>query len=72
MIGSPQQKLSGKVHLERVRLDNGGYDSTGKYWGVGQPLYRAYDDLDNDSYFRADNRDAAKQHETLKGCRFYR
>lgn len=30
------------VHFraERVRLDRGGYDSQGKYWGGGLPLYR--------------------------------
>ena len=25
--------------LSRVRLNRGGYDSTGRYWGTGQPLY---------------------------------
>lgn len=26
--------------LQRVRLDRGGYDSDGKYFGVGEPIYR--------------------------------
>lgn len=30
-----------KMHLLRVRLDSGGYDSSGAYWGHGKPLYRA-------------------------------
>ncbi len=29
------------IHLTRVRLDSGGYDSGGAYWGHGQPLYMA-------------------------------
>lgn len=30
-----------KFHLQRVRLDGGGYDSGGAYWGHGEPLYWA-------------------------------
>lgn len=30
-----------RFHLVRVRLDSGGYDSGGAYWGHGKPLYRA-------------------------------
>lgn len=29
-----------RFYLQRVRLDAGGYDSGGAYWGVGAPLYR--------------------------------
>lgn len=29
------------VHLFRVRLNAGGYDSGGAYWGTGTPLYCA-------------------------------
>lgn len=28
-----------KVILYRVRINKGGYDSLGHYWGIGQPLY---------------------------------
>lgn len=50
-----------RMHLRRVRINNGGYDDGGAYWGIGQPLY-AYDDGENDwSYLRAYNRDAAKR-----------
>lgn len=38
------------VHFraERVRLDRGGYDSRGGYWGRGRPLYRVFADLPAD------------------------
>ena len=29
-------------YLSRVRLNNGGYDRDGSYWGRGCPLYRYY------------------------------
>jgi hypothetical protein len=32
------------VDVERVRLNRGGYDSRGRYWGVGEPLYSVYVD----------------------------
>lgn len=28
------------LSVTRVRLDSGGYDKGGAYWGVGSPLYR--------------------------------
>jgi hypothetical protein len=28
--------------LQRVRLDSGGYDNGGAYWGTGAPLYVAF------------------------------
>jgi hypothetical protein len=31
------------VQLFRVRLDNGGYDDGGHYWGHGAPIYCARD-----------------------------
>ena len=63
-----------KVTLQRIRLDSGGYDPQGAYWGVGQPLYwAATDDGQLDSTFRAYDRDAAKEHvrKTIPGARFY-
>lgn len=33
----------GKIRLFRVRLDAGGYDDGGAYWGIGEPLYCACD-----------------------------
>lgn len=64
-----------KVTLQRVRLDSGGYDHCGAYWGIGQPLYwAATDDGQLDETFRAASRDAAKAHvrETIPAATFYR
>jgi hypothetical protein len=30
------------LNAEHVRLDRGGYDRHGRYWGVGQKLYYVY------------------------------
>lgn len=49
-----------KLHLCRVRLDNGGYDTGGAYWGIGDPLYCLYTDDGTEQYLRAANREAAK------------
>lgn len=51
------------VTLQLVRLDSGGYDPQGAYWGIGEPLYwAAADDVDYDETFRAATRDEAKAH----------
>lgn len=64
-----------KVSLQRVRINQGGYDDTGSYWGVGQPLYR-YSDEDGeiDNYVRAYNREDAKAVITARypNAQFYR
>ncbi len=58
-----------RFYLERVRLNNGGYDAGGAYWGIGAPLYRAYSDTSAngkenlprvETYSRARSRDDAK------------
>jgi hypothetical protein len=50
-----------KVRMQRVRLDSGGYDSGGAYWGRGAPLYWAGSDCGLvEMWFRAADRDAAK------------
>jgi hypothetical protein len=59
------KKLTGKLYAERVRLDRQGYDSHGRYWGVGQKLYRVSNsDTTNDPYIdkfvRAPSADTAK------------
>lgn len=53
---------AGKMQLSRIRLNNGGYDSGGSYWGVGQRLYGyvAVDDSVN-GFVRAYDRDDAKE-----------
>lgn len=35
--GTPD--FSGKLYVRKVRLDSGGYDSNGTYFGTGDPLY---------------------------------
>lgn len=68
-----------KFYLSKLKLDSGGYDSGGAYWGHPNNLYRAYSSEGNgeevqESFFRAKNRKEAK--ETVKasfpGAKFYR
>lgn len=57
----------GRMYLRRVRLNSGGYDAGGSYWGVGQPLYWYYwenpdvgcEDEVIEDFIRADNREHA-------------
>jgi len=51
-----------KLFLSKVRIDNGGYDSNGTYFGHDIPLYwYADEDLMIDDVLRAKNRNDAKQ-----------
>ena len=50
-----------KWTLQRVRLDAGGYDSGGAYWGCGEPLYWACCG-DVERFFRARDRARAGAH----------
>ena len=67
-----------KLHLARVYLDSGGYDSGGAYWGMGASLYRAWSEDSEptiDLYFRAAlGRNVAKDYVrlTYPHARFYR
>ena len=62
MASNPEEPTKFKLHLERVRLDRGGYDSSGRYWGIGEPLYRYYDDSGElDGHVRGVTRAAAKE-----------
>jgi hypothetical protein len=47
------------VRLFRVRLDSGGYDDGGAYWGTGTPLFCAIDDDGNRQFVRAYHRTRA-------------
>lgn len=69
-----------RFYLQRVRLDAGGYDSGGAYWGVGAPLYRfeageGADELTEwpSGFLRARTRADAKRQlrETYPAARFY-
>lgn len=49
-----------KPRARRVRLDSGGYDNGGAYWGTGEPLYQVYDaDGEFTTFVRAHTRDEA-------------
>lgn len=61
--------LSGKVHLARVPIRDG-YDPGGAYWGVGTPLWCAWND-EGAIYMRAATREAAKAF-LGAGFKFYR
>jgi hypothetical protein len=39
-----------KFTLRRERINNGGYDASGFYWGLGAPLYFAQSDGEYDTY----------------------
>lgn len=51
---------AGRIHLQRVPINSGGYDRGGAYWGIGAPLWFAQDQDGNSRFFRARDRDAAK------------
>lgn len=49
-----------RIYLRRIRIDSGGYDPNGTYYGIGEPLYwAASEDNDIDFTFRAGSRDEA-------------
>ncbi len=52
--------LCGKIRMQRVVLDRGGYDKGGAYWGTGTPLWYAEDEDGNQEYLRASTREEAK------------
>ena len=74
-----------KFNLQRVRLDSGGYDSGGAYWGYGQALYWYFSEyLDEfegetewlivEKFIRAGSREDAKRIilQDYPNARFYR
>lgn len=66
-----------KLHLQRVPINQGGYDPGGAYWGTGAPLYVAYgygsEEL-QEYFFRAADRDEAKAivKSRFPNAKFYR
>jgi hypothetical protein len=48
-----------RTSLTRVRLNHGGYDENGRYFGRGEPLF-AYDNGESWGHLRAPTRAAAK------------
>lgn len=65
-----------KFYLKRIRINQGGYDSLGGYWGIGMPLYYAEteDPQGPDLYFRAEDRNDAKDYIRKRhpGAMFFR
>jgi len=64
-LGRPTIKgdssYSGPLALRRIRLDDGGYDPNGTYFGRGSPLYwYASDGGDIDGMLRARSRGLAR------------
>jgi hypothetical protein len=39
-----------RVSVRRIRLNGGGYDRTGRYWGGGAPLFHVASDYDSVNY----------------------
>src|SRR4051812_19848588 len=65
-MGRPSQHHNGdgsslgKIGVRRIRLNSGGYDIGGAYWGIGKPLYWAASDCGRvDMFFRATDRSTA-------------
>ena len=60
-LGSPL--FDGKFLLRGIRLDRGGYDCNGTYFGVGQPLFWFASPHEDgiDDVLRATNREDARQ-----------
>lgn len=66
-FGTPDH-AENKIRVFRVRLDSGGYDDGGAYWGFGQSLYCATDGGDYRQFTRANGRlSAIAQFEIKRG-----
>jgi hypothetical protein len=51
-----------KIELSQIRLNRQGYTSNGRYYGIGAPLYQAYNTRNHESIeFRAKDRVEAKR-----------
>jgi hypothetical protein len=58
--GLVYKPIAPKFSLRRIRLNGGGYDSGGAYWGIGTPLYWADDGEGTERFLRARTRELAK------------
>lgn len=54
------EALGTPLYLRRIRLNSGGYDAGGAYWGLGPPLFYVEDGVGNSRFFRARDRAEAK------------
>jgi hypothetical protein len=67
-------RICGLVRLRKVRINQGGYDDGGAYWGTGETLWHAETD-EAEGFFRAPSRLHAKQYvrdNAGDAVRFYR
>jgi hypothetical protein len=65
---------SDKWHLRKIRLDSGGYDPGGAYWGIGLPLYWAMNQDGAEVFFRlkrGDYREAFANEESGWASRWF-
>jgi hypothetical protein len=67
----------GKLHLVKLRWVDGCYDEGGAYWGMGNPIYRAYGETETEVcevFVRARGREDAKRQvlELVPLAKFYR
>lgn len=62
-----------KLRMVKLRINSGGYDEGGAYFGQGNPIYWTFDDNDTSIFFRAKNRLDAKRiiRQTLPNAKFY-
>lgn len=65
---------AGRLYLRRIRLNSGGYDAGGAYWGLGTALWYVADQDGNGYFFRCPSREGAKVavHNEWPGATFYR
>lgn len=60
ILDAPED-FDGKIYLRRIRLNQGGYDSNGTYFGIGDPLYwYADEEGEVDAMIRAVDREDAR------------
>ena len=67
--------MAHKFSLQRVRINSGGYDEGGAYWGLGQPLYWAMNENGTiERFLRAKGRAEARAivKAEFRNCTFYR
>ena len=43
MASGPATEPDGRLTITRIKVDAGGYDATGVYWGIGKPLFCVVD-----------------------------
>lgn len=72
---NPADPDSPRFYMRRVRLDAGGYDRGGAYWGFGESLFEIESDCGGVSMFRrAASREAMRAaiRADYPGARFFR